>query len=104
MDRFLTVPIVASVLFACSASSPTAFAGSSKLTQSFNDTIFELKACELSADRTATCKMTVRNQYTDKRIEITRSGIAIQDDLGNENTYNTGMSLTVVTEDVIGMK
>jgi hypothetical protein len=73
-----------------SASSPTAFAASSKLEQSFNDTTFELKSCELSAARTAICKMTVRNQYTDKRIEISKAGITIQDDLGNEYAVTTG--------------
>ncbi len=34
--------------------------------------------------------MTVRNQYTDKRIEVTRAGISIQDDLGNEYPVTDG--------------
>ncbi len=71
------------------ASSATATA-SSRLEQSFNDTIFELESCELKADRTAVCKMTVRNKFTDKQIEITRAGITIQDDLGNEYPVTAG--------------
>ncbi|MDJ0759967.1 MAG: hypothetical protein QNJ19_11245 [Woeseiaceae bacterium] len=80
----------ASFLLACSATSPPVFAAASKLEQSFNDTAFKLVSCELGADRTATCKMTVTNRYTDKRIEITRSGITIQDDLGNEYPVTGG--------------
>ncbi len=77
-------------LLACSAPSLTAYAASPRLEQKFNDTSFELTSCELMADRTAMCKMTVRNQYTDKRIEITRSGIVIQDDQGNEYPVTAG--------------
>ncbi len=92
MQKTLTVSLLAaaSILLACSATSPPAFAAASKLEQSFNDTTFELLSCELSADRTATCKMAVRNKYTDKRIEITRAGISIQDDLGNEYPVTSG--------------
>ncbi len=92
MQKSLTLALLAAVLFlfACIASSPTAMAASSKLEHSFNDTSFELLSCELGADRTAICKMTVRNRFTDKRIEITRSGITIQDDLGNEYAVTSG--------------
>ena len=92
MQRTLTVSLLAAAccLLACSATSPPAFAATSKLEQSFNDTTFKVLSCELGADRIATCKMTVRNQYTDKRIEITKAGITIQDDLGNEYPVTSG--------------
>ncbi len=92
MHKTLTVSLLVAACFllACTATSPPAFAGTSKLEQSFNDTTFELLSCVLGADRTATCKMKVRNQYTDKRIEVTRAGISIQDDLGNEYPVTSG--------------
>ncbi|MEL7538826.1 MAG: hypothetical protein AAFZ58_13735 [Pseudomonadota bacterium] len=92
MQAFWTLPI--SLLFgsllACSAVSPTALAASPKLVQSFNDTTFELNHCEIKEDRTAVCKMTVRNLYTDKGIEVTRNGITIQDNFGNDYPVTAG--------------
>ncbi len=92
MQKTLIVSLLLAAFFfvACSATSPPAIAAEPKLEQSFNDTTFELQSCELGADRTATCRMVVRNSYTDKRIEITRSGISIQDDLGNEYPVTSG--------------
>ena len=92
MKTIWSVSILVVVLFliACSATSPPAYAASSRLEQSFNDTTFELKSCELKADRTAVCKMSVSNKYTDKRIEITGRGISIQDDQGNEYPVTSG--------------
>ena len=92
MQRTLTVSLLAAACFllACSATVPPAFAAASKLEQSFNDTTFKLLSCVLGADRTATCEMTVRNRYTDKRIEVSRAGIVIQDDLGNEYAVTSG--------------
>lgn len=77
------------ILIACSATLPAAYAASSKLQQSFNDTDFALKSCELKSDRTVICRMTVNNHFTDKRVEITNS-ITIQDDLGNEYPVTSG--------------
>ena len=77
-------------LIACTAASLPAHAARSQLEQSFNDTSFELLSCELGSDRTATCNMVVRNRYTDKRIEISKAGITIQDDLGNEYPVTSG--------------
>ena len=79
----------AGILIACSATLPAAYAASSKLQQSFNDTDFVLESCELKSDRTVICHMTVNNHYTDKRVEITRA-ITIQDDLGNEYPVTSG--------------
>ena len=92
MQKTFTISLLAAACFllACSATSPPAFAAASKLEQSFNDTTFELLSCTLGGDRTATCKMTVRNQYTDKRIEITKSGITVQDNLGNDYPITGG--------------
>ncbi|MDJ0710373.1 MAG: hypothetical protein QNJ14_08290 [Woeseiaceae bacterium] len=92
MQKTVTVSVLAAACFllACTTSSVSALAASSNLVQSFNDTTFELVSCELGADRTATCKVAIRNQYTDKRIEITKTGIAIQDDLGNEYPVTSG--------------
>ncbi len=91
MKTIWIAPIFGAAFFllACSASSPTAFAATSKLQQSFNDTDFELKSCELKIDRTVICKMTVHNHYTDKRIEID-SRITVQDGLGNEYPVTSG--------------
>lgn len=90
MNRTVTLLALACSVLACSATSPPVSAASSKLEQSFNDTTFELLSCELSADRSVMCKMAVRNRFTDKRIEITSAGIAVQDDLGNEYLVTSG--------------
>ena len=87
--------MICTVWFVLGASSLLALgapslAATPRLEQKFNDTSFELISCELMVDRTAMCKMTIRNQYTDKRIEITRAGIVIQDDLGNEYPVTAG--------------
>ncbi|MDJ0941147.1 MAG: hypothetical protein QNJ00_15415 [Woeseiaceae bacterium] len=86
----VSILVVVLSLVACSATSQSAFASTPRLEQSFNDTTFELKSCELKADRTAVCKMSVSNKYTDKRIEITGRGISIQDDQGNEYPVTSG--------------
>lgn len=91
MKTTWTIPILSAACFllACSATSPTAFAATSKLRQSFNDTDFELKSCELKSDRSVICQLTVHNHYTDKRVEISKT-ITIQDDLGNEYPVTSG--------------
>ena len=86
----LGVSVGVCFLIACSTSPITAVAAPSRLEQSFNDTSFELKSCELKPDRTVTCQMTVSNRYTDKRIEISRNGIVVQDDAGNEYPVTAG--------------
>ena len=86
----LPMTLVVCSLLACSAASPTAVAASSKLSHSFNDTTFELDHCEIKEDRTAMCKVTVRNLYTDKGIEVGKNGITIQDNFGNDYTVTAG--------------
>ncbi|MEM1263497.1 MAG: hypothetical protein AAGH76_13935 [Pseudomonadota bacterium] len=86
----LPITLVVSSLLACSAVSPTAVAASPKLSHSFNDTTFELNHCEITEDRTARCKVTVRNLYTDKGIEVGKNGITIQDNFGNDYIVTAG--------------
>ena len=56
---------------------------------SFNDTHFTMRSCEITADRTAICILSVSNQYRDKKIEVTRN-ITIQDDRGNDYAVTSG--------------
>ncbi len=65
---------------------PMAFAPQTK---SFNDTDFEMKSCEITAERTAVCRLLVTNRYRDKRIEIDRR-ITIQDDSGTDHPVTAG--------------
>lgn len=58
-------------------------------TQSFNDTRFEMKSCEITSERSAICKLTVTNRFRDKKFEIGR-GITIQDNLGNDYAVTAG--------------
>ena len=58
-------------------------------TQSFNDTHFKMESCEITPERTAICKLTVTNQYRDKKFEIDRR-ITIQDNTGTDYTVTAG--------------
>lgn len=56
---------------------------------SFNDVRVEMESCEITPDRSATCRLRVTNRYTDKQIEVWRD-IRIQDDLGSEYAVEAG--------------
>ncbi|MCR9094353.1 MAG: hypothetical protein NXI30_09055 [bacterium] len=56
---------------------------------SFNDVSIEMTSCEITPDRSAICRLSITNRYTDKGIEIYRD-IRIQDDLGSEYAVTTG--------------
>ena len=56
---------------------------------SFNDVSIEMASCEITPDRSAICRLSVTNRYTDKGIEIYRD-IRIQDDLGSEYAVTSG--------------
>lgn len=58
-------------------------------TRHFNDTVFEMRSCTITPERTAICTLTVTNRYRDKRIEIDRR-ITIQDDTGTDHQVTAG--------------
>lgn len=58
-------------------------------TQTFNDTQFDMESCEITAQRSAICKLKVTNRFRDKRIDVDRR-IAIQDDQGNDYAVSAG--------------
>ncbi len=58
-------------------------------TQSFNDTQFEMKSCEITPERSAICKLVATNRFRDKKLEISL-GVTIQDNLGNDYAVSSG--------------
>ncbi len=65
------------------AGAATVPANAAKQVQAFNDTRFEMQSCEITADRTAVCTLTVTSLNTDKGIEISHK-ITIQDNHGTD--------------------
>ncbi len=60
-----------------------------RLSYDFNDVEFTMTACEITADRSAICKVRITNRYRDKRIGIDRR-ITLQDNLGNDYQITQG--------------
>ncbi len=89
VTRMLVAIPLLLLVAACHGGAPGLAGAFDPLSKSFNDTTFTLESCEITPDRSAVCRFSVANRFTDEKLEIDRR-ITLQDDLGTDYAVTAG--------------